>query len=266
MTDAGRLAEPNAHALCAGRVWHVRTQPFRHGFDYAVHMLLLDLDALASAFDGHRFWSLDARNLGSFRRTDHLGGPRDLAGRVRGLVDERLGFRPSGAVKLLAQPRYFGFTFNPVTFHLCFEPGGDALEAILLEVSNTPWNERHVYALDCRGQRGPWHFDVAKEFHVSPFMPMDMRYRFRFRLDGNVMEVVKQNFSGDELAFAARMALSAEPLSHAALTRALLGWPMTLKVVAAIYWQALRLWLRGARYHTHVPAPAQGARESIGKA
>lgn len=247
------------HALCSGRVWHVRRTPFRHGFDYGVHMLLLDLDDLDSAFAVHPLWSLDAPNVGSFRTADHLGGPArgaSLAGRARAFVRERLGFEPGGAVRLLAHPRYLGFGFNPVTFHFCHETRepDSALEAIVLEVSNTPWNERHVYVLDCRDQAGPFEFELDKRFHVSPFLPMDMRYRFRFAFEGARLEIVKQNFAGEDCAFAARMALEREPLTRGALTRALLGVPMTLKVVGAIYWQALRLWAKGARYHPH-PVP-----------
>ena len=251
-------ADALRHALCAGRVWHVRQQPFRHGFDYRIHYLLLDLDHLGSAFAEHRLWSLDARNLGSFRADDHFGGAdaargASLAERARSFVRDRLDFEPSGAVKLLAQPRYLGFGFNPVTFYFFTDPSGPpgALEAILLEVSNTPWNERHVYALDCRGTASPWHFELAKDFHVSPFLPMDMDYRFRFAWDGERFEIVKQNYQGGERVFTARMELEQTPLTSAALTRALVGFPMTFKVVGGIYWQALRLWLKGAVYHPH---------------
>jgi DUF1365 family protein len=227
-------------------------------------MLLLDLDALESAFAAHPLWSLDGRNVGSLRTDDHLGGDArggTLAARTRGFVRERLGFEPRGALRMLANPRYLGFGFNPVTFHFCHQARDpeSALEAIVLEVSNTPWNERHVYVLDCRGQVGPFEFELAKDFHVSPFLPMDMRYRFRFAFEDSRLEIVKQNFSGEDCAFAARMALEREPLTKAALTRALLGVPMTFKVVAAIYWQALLLWAKGARYHPH-PVPETDSR------
>lgn len=244
-----------SHALGRGRVWHVRERPFRHAFAYGVHMLRLDLDRLEEAFAGHPLWSVDRRNLGSLRRDDHLRGlprPRrgDLAGAAREAVAERLGFRPAGPVHLITHPRYLGFAFNPVTFHLFGDPA--APEALLLEVSNTPWNERHHYALDCRGRSAPLEFDLAKDFHVSPFLAMDMRYRFRFVLAGERFEVLKQNLDDAGRVFTARMELAFEPLTRRALTRAVLAFPpMTFRVVAGIYWQALRLWLRGARYHPH---------------
>jgi DUF1365 family protein len=274
---AAAPGDPHAHELCTGTVWHVRETPFRHAFDYRVHLLLLDLDDLDAAFSGHRLWSLDARNVGSFRQRDHLhegdaGAP--LGERARDAVAERLGFRPTGRVRLLAHPRYFGYAFNPVTFYLFETPaagtgagssrGVDTLEAILLEVANTPWNETHRYALDARGSAGPWAFEIDKDFHVSPFLPMDMRYRFRFALGDGRFEVVKQNWQDETRVFTARMALDRAPLSGAALSRALRGFPpMTVQVVGGIYWQALRLWLKGARYHPHPPPGAGSGRRSV---
>jgi uncharacterized protein len=253
------------HSVCSGRVWHVRKTPFRHAFDYRVRMLELDLDDLDTAFAGSRLWSVDGANLGSFRRRDHLDGSADLAGAARAAVTQRLGFRPEGSVHLLCHPRYLGYAFNPVTFYLFRSPptartrgfshGSHSLDAILLEVSNTPWNDRHLYALDCRGSHGPWEFEVDKQFHVSPFMPMDMRYRFRFEVDAGHFRVIKENLQDGESVFVARMELHRAPLTAAVLARALRDFPpMTLRVIGAIYWQALRLWLRGAKYH---PRPSR---------
>ncbi|MBX3705487.1 MAG: DUF1365 domain-containing protein [Pseudomonadales bacterium] len=255
------------HAYCTGRVWHVRNAPFRHAFDYRVRMLELDLDDLPGAFAAHPLWSLDRANLGSFRRRDHLDGSMDLAESARSAVADRLGFRPPGPVHLVCHPRCFGYAFNPVTFYLLYDsdpaaPGAAAghsrgaheLMAILLEVSNTPWNERHLYALDCRGGAGSWTFELDKAFHVSPFLPMDMRYRFRFVIDDRRLEVIKENMQGERSVFVARMTLDRRSLTTRHLTRLLLAFPpMTFRVIGAIYWQALRLWLRGARYH---PKPA----------
>jgi DUF1365 family protein len=264
------------HRVCAGRVWHVRTEPFRHAFDYRVQLLELDLDDLETAFAGHRFWSLDRFGIGSFQRRDHLGGAIDLAGAARAAISRRLGFHPRGRVHLLCHPRYLGYTFNPVTFYLFYrEDRGDSLaaaaanpdpspdphglEAILLEVTNTPWNERHLYALDCRGRASPFTFEIDKAFHVSPFLPMDMRYRFEFEIDAARFRVTKENLQDGRRYFIARLELDRKPLTHGALTRMLLHFPpMTVRVIAAIYWQALKLWLRGARYH---PKPARSTAE-----
>lgn len=242
--------------LCSGRVRHVREAPFRHAFSYRMRMLLLDLDRLEEAFAGQRLMRLDRWGPVSFRRRDHLDGGPDLAASVRSRVETELGFRPSGRVWLLAQPRLLGFGFNPVSFVFCTAAGGDgpesAIEAILLEVSNTPWNERHVYALDCRNQDGPYRLESDKAFHVSPFLPMDMRYRFRFDLDAARLRVTKENWQEGTRVFAAHMDLERRPLTNAGLAAGMAGTlPTTIKVFAAIYWQALRLALRGARYHPH---------------
>jgi uncharacterized protein len=245
------------HGIFHGRVWHTRREPFHHAFDYAVAFLALDLDALDTAFRSHPFWALNRRALGSFHEADHLGGGADLAARARVAVEKRLGFRPAGAVQLVCQPRYAGYAFNPVTFYFFHRPDSPdanrpSLDAIVLEVANTPWNERHVYALDCRDRTGPWRFEVDKRFHVSPFLPMDMRYVFDFDLRGDRMEVTKRNLEADKVIFVARMVLQLESLDRRGLGRLLAAFPpRTIRVIAAIYWQALRLWVRGARYHPH---------------
>ncbi|MFM7120122.1 MAG: DUF1365 domain-containing protein [Gammaproteobacteria bacterium] len=240
-----------AHHVLEGRVWHVRKTPFRHAFNYPIALLELDLDHLEDAFHDHPLWRLDRPGLASFRQNDHLGGGADLAGRARTAVAEQLGFRPTGPIRLICQPRYLGYSFNPVTFYLCHAPDGP-LEAILLEVSNTPWNERHRYALDCRGQTAPLRFELDKAFHVSPFMPMAMRYRFTFTPTDTGFSVIKENLEHGVSAFVARMALTRSSLHRRALARLLRVWPPhTFRTIAAIYGQALRLWLRGARYHRH---------------
>lgn len=251
-----------AAELCSGRVRHLREAPFRHGFDYRVRMLLLDTERLEDVFRGRWLWGLDRFNVAGFHRTDHLDGGPDLAASARRRVESELGFLPEGKVWLLTQPRFLGFGFNPVSFYFLTAPGetrpGPLLDAILLEVSNTPWNERHVYAMDCRGRSAPWRFELDKAFHVSPFLPMDMRYRFRFDLDDDSINVTKENWQDGVRLFTAFMGLTREPLRATGMARALAGIPpTTLKVFGAIYWQALRLKLRGARYHSH---PAGGQR------
>ena len=250
-------ADKPLHGIFYGRVWHARREPFHHAFNYAVAMLALDLDALEGALRLHPFWALNRRGLASFHEADHLGGGADLVGRARGAVEDQLGFRPAGRVQLVCQPRYLGYAFNPVTFYFFHRPksGGasrPSLDAILLEVANTPWNERHVYALDCRDSVGPWRFETDKRFHVSPFLPMTMRYVFDFNLQGNRLEVTKRNLEADKVVFVARMVLRQETLDRRGLGTLLAAFPpRTIRVIVAIYWQALRLWLRGARYHPH---------------
>lgn len=239
-----------------GRLRHVRERPFRHVFEYRMRMLLLDLDYLSEALPPSGPYRLDRPGVLAFHRRDHLGGGPDPATDARDRVQAELGFRPAGTVWLLAQPRFLGVGFNPVSFILCTEqPGagpGEALSAILLEVRNTPWNERHVYVLDCRGRPRPQHFELDKDFHVSPFLPMDMRYRFRFDVQADRLRIGKENHDAAGRVFAAFMDLERQPARAGGwLTEVLATPPTTVKTLAAIYWQALRLWLRGARFHPH---------------
>lgn len=260
--DAGTVTAASAE-WCSGRLRHVREQPFRHVFEYRLRMLLLDLDRLDESFAACRWCRLDRPGLASFHRADHFDGSTDLAAEVRRRVEVELGFRPQGRVWLLTQPRLLGVGFNPVSFVFCTaEPHAGpegALDAILLEVRNTPWNERHVYVLDARDQTAPYTFETDKTFHVSPFLPMDMRYRFRFDLRQDRLRVTKENLADGKRAFVAFMDLKREPMGSVGLLGSILSLPpTTIKVVAAIYWQALRLWLRGAKYHPHPPRGRDG--------
>jgi len=259
------VAPPDVAAAqwCSGRLRHVREVPFRHAFEYRLRMLLLDLDRLDEAFADCRWCRLDRLGLSSFHRKDHLGGGPDLAGEARQRVEDALGIRPEGRVWLLAQPRFLGFGFNPVSFVFCTASKDDGPEgplvAILLEVRNTPWNERHVYVLDARDQTGPYRFETDKTFHVSPFLPMDMRYRFRFDFTQDRLRVTKENRADGNRAFAAFMDLKRGPLTASGVAAGIAGLPpTTIKVMAAIYWQALRLWMRGAKYHPHPPRGRDG--------
>ena len=158
--------------------------------------------------------------------------------------------------------RYFGYCMNPVSFYYCFAPDGEAVEAIIAEIHNTPWGERHCYVLDCRAQgtaRGRWSFDFAKEFHVSPFMPMDVDYAWRLTRPGRVLCVHMENRRGGETMFDATMTLERRPITTASLSMALARHPfMTGAVITAIYAQALRLWWKGAPAHPH-PGAKPGA-------
>jgi DUF1365 family protein len=248
------------HRLGEGRLTHRRLMPFLHEFSYPVHMLCLDLDALPEAFPPGEGWGLNRPALASFREMDYLRavtGAR-LADRLRHLVFQRLAFAPSPGAWLLTQPRYFGLGFNPVS--VLWVGPREAPEALVLEVTNTPWNERHCYVLDARGQTGTLRFREPKAFHVSPFMPMEQSYEFTFAFTNDALRVSKHNLEAGERVFSAHLALSLVPLDRSARRRALWGSPlMTTRVLGAIYWQALWLWLKGARYYGH---PGKGKGQS----
>jgi DUF1365 family protein len=241
--------------IYAGSVEHRREAHAAHRFRYRLFMLYLDLGELDRVFEGRWLWSVERPNWASFRRADHFRGPGPLDAAIRDAAREQLGFRPAGPIRLLTHLRYLGYCFNPISVYYCFGEDGKGLEAIVAEVHNTPWGEEYVRALDARG--GPdgdgWHsYPVDKEFHVSPFMPMDIVYRWRFSPPGKRLAARIENFRGGERIFEAGLDLERRPLTGGNLARALLRWPfMTGMVIWGIYWQALRLKLKGVPYHPH---------------
>ena len=254
-------------ALYAGWVRHRRRGPRPHAFRYRLFMLWLDLDELDTAFKGRWLWSVDRPNLAAFHRRDYFGDPaHPLAESVRQLVEARTGRRPTGPIRLLTHPRYFGYGFNPVSFYYCYGADGVTLETVLAEVRNTPWNERHVYVLPMSQNRGRADrpaFRTAKEFHVSPFLPMRLDYRWRFSLPGRSLGTHLENLDGDEVVFDATLSLRRQPLTGTNLARALVRFPfMTGQVMFGIYWQALRLWLKGAPVYRH-PVAGLSTTESV---
>jgi DUF1365 family protein len=217
-------------------------------------MLYMDLAELPQLFDGKPLWSARRPALAWFRREDYLGPagvPLDTA--VRDLVEARSGQRPAGPIRLLTHLRYFGYVMNPVSFYYCFDRSGERLETIVAEITNTPWGERHQYVLPAAHQAAPLkRFDFDKDFHVSPFMPMEIQYHWCFNAPSDRLVVHMQNHRAGEFLFDATLTLRREPLSAGALLRALAGYPvMTLKVIAAIHFQALRLWLKRTPFYGH---------------
>ena len=160
---------------------------------------------------------------------------------------------PDGPIFLLTHLRYFGHCFNPVSFYYCYDAKGLRVESIVAEITNTPWAERHAYVLDAtQNQDRLKRFSFDKHFHVSPFMPMDMQYDWRFNAPGEHLFVHMQNFREGRSMFDATLSLNRQPFGAAALVRLLLGFPlMTVKVAAAIHWQALRLWLKKTPVYDH---------------
>jgi DUF1365 family protein len=236
-------------AIYEGWVVHRRLRPVQHGFRYRIFMPLLDLAELPEVLDGFPLWSARRPAPAWFRTRDFLSDASEpLEDAARGLVADRLGHRPAGAVRLLAHPRYLGVGFNPVSFLFCHAPSG-ALEAVVAEVTNTPWGERHAYVLDAReGMRG----EIDKSMHVSPFMGMDQRYQWWTTSPGDRLGIGFRNLEDGEPAFEATLALQRRELSRPLMTRLLRTYPpMTIATLARIYLQALRLRARGAPWFAH---------------
>ena len=249
---------PLASAVYEGTVRHRRHTPHAHAFDYRIAQLYLDLDELDRVFARRWLWSVGRANLAQFRRSDYLG-PRDvpLADAVRARVEAATGARPVGPIRLLTHLRYFGHVFNPVSFYYCHATDG-ALQCIVAEITNTPWRERHAYVLpvDAAQAHGrALHWAFAKRFHVSPFMPMARDYRWSFTPPGDDLRVRMDVQRDGTSEFDATLVLQRRPLDGSALARVLWRYPaMTAQVVAAIHWQALRLWLKRNPVHPH-PRP-----------
>lgn len=249
-----------SHALYEGIVEHRRFEPKAHAISMKLAMPLLDLDTLDDAFDSDARFGCTALAVARFSRHDHVcEGAPSLAEAIRLLVENRIGKRPSGAVRLLTNLRYFGYGFNPVSFYYCYD--GDArderLAAIVSEVNNTPWGERHCYVHDARALSGPsYQFEFDKAFHVSPFMALEQRYTWRFTEPSEALRVHMTNHARERLGgrgvFAASMNLHRLPWTRASRTRLLLRYPLlTAQVVGAIYGHAAVLKLKGVPYVPH---------------
>jgi uncharacterized protein len=258
-TGIATCASSFASAIYTGTVRHRRHAPHAHAFSYRMAMLYLDLAELDQIFAPRWFWSHGHRNVAEFRRSDYLGNPdQTLDEAVRMRVAETIGRVPEGPIRLLTHLRYFGHSFNPVSFYYCFDADGTTLDVVVAEITNTPWKQRHAYVLPAavaerQGKSLTWRF--AKEFHVSPFMAMEHDYHWRLTAPDELllvhMDVVHRE-ADSRHEFDATLTLRRKPINAGNLARTLLRFPlMTTRIVGAIHWQALRLWLRGNPVHDH---------------
>ena len=276
--------------LYAGTVRHRRFSPAQNEFRYSLFQVYLDLSELPEVFDPFLLWSARRPAIAWFRREDHLGDPgTPLDVCVRDEVERQTGLRPAGPVRLLTNLRYFGYVMNPVSYYYCFDETSGRLQTVLAEVHNTPWGERHCYVLQTPIHRAGGASTVLwndKEFHVSPFMGMGMRYRWRLSEPSESLAVSIQchetslstnnpalssgmdeahanaNISSPNSPatrrprpFDVTLSMRREEITASSLRRVLLKHPcMTASVTAKIYWQALKLWWKQVPF---VPHPRQ---------
>ena len=251
-------------AIYTGEVQHERYEPVQHAFRTRLFLTYLDLDELerGEVFRGSRLFSAKRPAPARFRREDYHGDPAvSLQDAVRARVRDELGPIALGPVRVLTHLRYWGWCFNPVSFYYVFEPDGSTLAAVVAEITNTPWKERHAYVLSARdGRRNnaqqtshTYRYEFDKAFHVSPFMDMTDTYTWRFNDPGATLSVEMHNAAGSaKRHFRAGMTLTRQPATAGALAKALVRHPwMTASVVTRIYFNALLLRIKGARFYDH---------------
>jgi len=239
-----------------GTVAHCRYQPVVHRFRYRLFMAYLDLEELPELTGRGGVLPTNWWKPYAFCRADHLfDGGHDLAAEVRGLVERETGTLPQGPIRLLTQLRVMGYYMSPLNLYYVFDAGGQRVETIVAEVNNTPWNERHCYVL-WEGNRpadaAEFHYQHAKGFHVSPFMPMELQYRWQLTSPGDGLNVHLENLTPAETLFRAELSLQRRELSRANLRRMAFHYPlMTASISSAIYYQALKLWWKKCPFYPH---------------
>jgi hypothetical protein len=240
-------------ALYRGEVVHSRLRPKRHSLGYKVFCLLLDLDELEALTGRFALLGIERPSLFSFRQSDHGDGRQPLRQwAAERLAEAGIGY-DGGRIELLCYPRVLGFVFNPLSVYFCHRSDGQ-LAGILYEVHNTH-GERHTYALPATGNERVVRHAARKQFFVSPFMPMDCTYRFRISPPAERVGISILEDDAEGLLLTASFTGRREELSKRALWRAFRGYPlMTLKVVAGIHWEALRLVAKGVPFFDWSPA------------
>lgn len=240
--------------LYVGRVTHTRLRPVHHHFEYRVFYGLFDIDELPQLGRSLRLFSFEGRNLVSLRSRDH--GPDDGSDlrtwATRRLDDAGVDIE-GGPIRLLAFPRVLGYVFNPISVWYCHGPGGE-LRAIMHEVRNT-FGDKHTYVVPVDGDDTRHGFD--KRLHVSPFMDMDSRYEFAMNVPGERLALGIRQHDDDGELFRAGLRGERRPFSDKELAKLLVTHPfVTLKAVAAIHLQAVRLWRKRVPFHRR-PEPAE---------
>jgi DUF1365 family protein len=240
----------NSHLL-EGKVRHRRLQPFVYELEHDVFYFALDLGELDELTGRSHLVRRNGRGLVSFRDGDHLPKPatdldRDIRDHLVGEGIDATGWK----ITLITNLRVLGYVFNPASFYLCRDADGD-LRVVVVEVHNTHL-ERHCYTLKASATEGPFVASMDKTFYVSPFIEMEGHYGVRIQDDPSGLRIAITESRGPDRVLSTGLVLRRIPFSDRALSRLLLRHPLvTIKTITLIHWHALRLWLRGARFHRH---------------
>lgn len=244
---------PSESQLMVGSVGHRRLLPTTHQFRYKVMMLWVDLDNAEALFEKHRFWSTKRWALGQFKANDYMNNGHGIKQTIADFILSKTQNKFEGKVFLLTNPRLFGFIINPISVYFCYDQSGTLIHQVL-EVTNTPWNEKVQYLLDIKDNKPVYQF--AKQMHVSPFNDMALDYLWQCQIneedDHHEIDIKLDTKNEKGVFFESFLSLSAKPLNQKALSRVLLIYPMmTVKVISAIYWQALKLFIKKTPLYRH---------------
>lgn len=241
------------HSIYKGTISHSRIKDAQHSFTYKSSMLFLDMDQIQSAFSKNAFWGYERFNLASFYRKDFFGDPtKPLKNEIIKLVMKKINCCIDGKIFLLTTLRFLGYCFNPVSFYYCYNKKNQ-LVAIVSHITNTPWDEKHAYVHDCKKFKGGTKtFIFKKDFHVSPFLPMNLEYNWKFTEPKNFLFVSMECFEKEKKYFNATLKLTKHAWSPYALNKLLfLSFPMSIKAIISIYWNALILYLKKVKFYPH---------------
>ncbi len=253
------------HTFYSGLIRHRRFQPTQHEFRYKLFMFCFDLDGLSDVFNLWPLTALDKPALGRFKRADHVGDQNvSLKHHILDQVEQQIGIRPAGTVTLLTHIRMWGILMNPIAVFSCYGKDG-SLQAVALQVTNTPWGEQCLYVLKTKPGTLKQHFEFAKDMHVSPFNPMDMRYRCHYMLQNGKLVLHLENHHSERCITDATLVMQAQPLTRKKLVQSIFQYPyMTSKVYYGIYKQALSLFIKRNPVYTNPATLAKQEKYSQG--
>ncbi len=241
------------HAIYQGIIIHQRSSPKKHSFTYKTNMLYLDLDKIKEAFSDNFFWSYNKPNFASFYRSDFYGEKnKTIKKSIQTLLLKKINLNHKGKVFLLTTIRFFGYSFNPVSFYYCFDET-EKIQAIVTHITNTPWKEKYAYVHDCRNNSSMSKiFKFEKSFHVSPFMPMDINYNWVFTSPKDFLYVSMDNLLKNKLIFNATLKMTKRAWTAYTLNKILfLSIPMSIKAIILIYFNALILFIKKVKFYPH---------------